>query len=302
MAAHGRAMHEHRTERPVPRCPAAEDTALEDGDPHCLPERELAALLASLPWRRLAVVGDSIAAGIGDPVPGYRDRSWAERLARGLAPQDGSGRRDAGYLNLGVPGLRASEVRRTQLARALTFAPDLAMVAAGANDALQRSFEPDRVAREVDGIVGPLAARGCCVVTFGLLDLSRTGFVPDGMRAGLRRRLLGLNEVSRTAAARHGGVYVDFFDHPALGDALFSADMIHPNRRGHAHIAAAVAWALAGHAARHAPTPERGHDGADVPDRSRSTATATGAPRREGGALTCSQPASGRRPGSTGTP
>ena len=241
--------------RAVPERPDPDDAVLEDRDPHCLPDGELTALLAALPWHRLAVVGDSIAAGIGDPVPGYRDRSWADRLARGLTSQEGPGRPKGGYLNLGSPGLRAPEIRQTQLHRALAFAPDVAVVAAGANDVLRRSFVPDRVERDVDGIVGPLADQGCVVVTFGLLDLSSTGFVPDGLRADLRRRLLDLNGVSRAVAGRHGGLFVDFFDHPALGDALFSADMIHPNRRGHAHIAAAVAWALAGHAARHAPTP-----------------------------------------------
>lgn len=249
-------MHAFDLDGPASVHPAADDdAALEDRDPHCLPDPELAALVASLPWRRLAVVGDSIAAGLGDPVPGYRDRSWADRLARGLTARVGPGRRGGAYRNLGVPGLRAQEVRQTQLPRALRFAPDLAVVAAGANDVLRRSFVPDRVAREVDAIVGPLADRGCVVVTFGLLDLSRTSFVPDGMRADLRRRLLDLNGVSRAVAARHGGLFVDFFDHPALGDALFSADMIHPNRRGHAHIASAVAWALSGHADRHGPSP-----------------------------------------------
>jgi hypothetical protein len=50
-------------------------------------------------------MGDSIAAGLCDPVPGYGDRSWADRLAAALAP--------TAYLNLGHVGARAAEIRRT---------------------------------------------------------------------------------------------------------------------------------------------------------------------------------------------
>lgn len=227
-----------------------DDMAHERRDPHCLLPDEMAALLRPTPWRRLAVLGDSIAAGIGDPVRGYRDLSWAERLAAAIAAAHGLSGPGARHLDLGVPGLRTRQIREVQLDRALAHAPDLAVVAAGANDALRRSFDPALVADELDGIVGPLAAGGCLVVTFGLLDLSGTGFVPEGMRADLRRRLIGLNEVSRAVARRHDGLFVDFFDHPARGDGIFSADLIHPNRRGHAHIAAALAYALAGRAAR----------------------------------------------------
>ena len=230
--------------------PAAGDAADELRDPLCLPPDEMEALLEPAPWRRLAVLGDSIAAGVGDPAPGYHDLSWADRLAAALRRSADRIGRSFAYLNTGVPAVEARQIRERQLGRAVAFAPDVAVVAAGANDMLRRAFDPRRVEREIDGIVGPLARSGCLVVTFGLLDLSRTAFVPTGMRADLRRRLVGLNEVSRAVAGRHGGLFVDFFDHPALDDTLFSADMIHPNRRGHAHIAAALVCALAGRAAR----------------------------------------------------
>lgn len=221
------------------------DRADERHDPHCLDESTLAQLLGTASWRRLAVLGDSIAAGVGDPVPGYDDRSWADRLARALA----TGEQPARYLNLGVPELRAAEIRRQQLTRALAFEPDLAVVTAGANDMLRRSFDPARVEEELASIVEALTAAGCLVVTFGLFDLSRTSFVPDGMRADLHDRIRRLNETTRRVTTRHWGVFVDFFDHPALDDRLFSADMIHPNRRGHACIATSVAQALARRAA-----------------------------------------------------
>jgi hypothetical protein len=89
----------------------------EANDPYCLRPGEAEALMAGAPWRRLLVMGDSIAAGNGDPVNGYVDRSWADRLAASL----GSVGRAPAYLNLGHIGARAAEVRERQLERALAL-------------------------------------------------------------------------------------------------------------------------------------------------------------------------------------
>ena len=89
-----------------------------------LPDRELAALLSGARWRRVAVLGDSIAEGVREPLDGYRDLSWIDRIAaplRDAAP-------DLALLNLGRRNLLAAEVRASQLAPALAFRPDLAIV------------------------------------------------------------------------------------------------------------------------------------------------------------------------------
>ena len=88
-------------------------------------------------WHRIVVLGDSIAVQPGDPVDGYPTQTWTEQLILALAP-------DA-YRNLGVSGARTAEIRTGQLAPALAFRPDLAILAAGANDAARRSFRPDLV-------------------------------------------------------------------------------------------------------------------------------------------------------------
>lgn len=214
-------------------------------DPHCLTAEQARKALAGAPWRRLAVMGDSIAAGIGDPVDGYHDLPWAERLAGSLRAVTGT----LAYLNLGVRGVRAGEARDHQLDRALAFAPDLALVACGANDALRRSFSPPAVEAEIEAIVGPLHAAGALVVTFGLFDLSTTSFVPAERRSGLRERLHALGDVTRAVARRHGGVHVDFLGHPATDDSLFSDDRIHVNRRGHAIVATETIRSLGRHLA-----------------------------------------------------
>ena len=114
-------------------------------------------------FKRLAVVGDSIAAGTREPHPGYRDLSWIDRVAEALP--------DPEILNLARRGLLASEVREHQLAPALAFGPDLANDAAGGNDALHRSFDEEEVAVELDHIVAPLRAAGAEVVMIELLDI-----------------------------------------------------------------------------------------------------------------------------------
>ena len=107
------------------------ERAAELADPDCLAAGESAALLAGHPWRRFAVLGDSVANGPFFPVPGYCPLRWSDRVAaelRAAAP-------DLQYLNLGVSGLRTAEVRAGQLAAAREFRPDLALVVCGGNDA-----------------------------------------------------------------------------------------------------------------------------------------------------------------------
>ncbi|MGE5155876.1 MAG: SGNH/GDSL hydrolase family protein, partial [Betaproteobacteria bacterium] len=176
-------------------------------------------------------MGDSIAAGIGDPAPGYVDRSWPERLTHALHVV---GRELPAYLNLGEVGARTAEIRRRQLRRALAFGPDLAIVTAGINDAFRRSFTAAEVEAELDAIVGPLTGAGALVVTFGCFDMSRTSFLPLERRAGLSERLHALGELTANVSQRHGGLHVDFLRHSEISDDLLSADGLHINGRGHA--------------------------------------------------------------------
>ena len=108
----------------------------EDTDPDCLAPPVVAALLMHVDGHRMVVVGDSVAAGIREPLAGYRDRSFADRVGDGFAYT----REAFSYRNLGVRDLRLAQIRKTQLDEALAFDPDLALIAAGGNDALARSL------------------------------------------------------------------------------------------------------------------------------------------------------------------
>ena len=195
-------------------------------------------LLDNAPWRRLLVLGDSIAVHPGDPVDGYDNRTWAARLAAALRP--------GAYLNLGVPGARVAEIRAGQLEPALAFRPDLAVLAAGANDAVRRSFRPPVVEAELAAMMGPLSRAGALLVTFGCFDLGRTAPVPVAERAGVSDRLRVLGRLTARLSDRYGGVHLDFADHPAQADGVLGADGLHINARGHAVVGAEIINALAG--------------------------------------------------------
>jgi lysophospholipase L1-like esterase len=223
----------------------ADGADLELADPYCLAPAEEDGLLRGAPWRRVVVLGDSVAEGLGDPVPGYRSRSWARRLRAALdrAGLDRAGPDRAGigveFRNLGRRGLRAGEVRAGQLDAALEFRPDLALVVAGANDAFGAEFDQDAVAAELAAMVAALRGAGAAVVLSGLFDFGRSGLLPAEAAAVVVERVPLLCKVTEQVAVEHGGWFVDLVTHPASGDpGIYSADRLHCNARGHAIAAA----------------------------------------------------------------
>jgi lysophospholipase L1-like esterase len=204
-------------------------------EPDLLPFASQVALLRGAPWRRVAVLGDSIAEGVREPYDGYLDLSWIDRIAdplRAVAP-------GLTVMNLGVRDLLAAEVRERQVDAALAFRPDLAIVAAGGNDALRGSFAPVQVARELDGIVGPLRQAGADVLMIELMDIVASGLVPAEYAGPLDERMRALAETTRAVADRHGAMLVEMRGHPASADpTVYSSDRLHLNARGHAIVAA----------------------------------------------------------------
>jgi lysophospholipase L1-like esterase len=203
-------------------------------EPHVLPFTRHVPMLRGAPWRRVAVLGDSIAEGVREPHDGYRDLSWIDRIAEPL----GAVAPGLTVMNLGRRHLRAAEVRELQLAAALGFRPDLAIVAAGGNDALRRSFSPERVARELDAIAAPLHRAGADLLMIELMDIVASGLVPPEQEAAVDERMRGLAEATRRVAARHGAMLVEMRGHPSSADQdVYSGDRLHLNARGHAIVA-----------------------------------------------------------------
>lgn len=205
-----------------------------------LPADALAGLVADAPWRRLVVVGDSIAAGVREPSPGFRDLSWVDRVVEPLRIAV------PGFdeLRLGERRLLAAQVRHRQLAPALAFRPDLAIVAAGGNDALRGGLET--AWRELDAMVAPLRDIGADVILLELMDIVASGLVPRSLDAPLRR----LAAVTGAVAARHGAILVPMRRHPASADPrIYGSDRLHLNARGHAIVGTETVRALGAHLA-----------------------------------------------------
>jgi lysophospholipase L1-like esterase len=240
----------------------------EDTDPHALDAERAAALLAGAPWRRLVVLGDSVAAGIREPVPGYRDLSWADRVAEAFGP-------DVAHHNLARRGARVGDVIGRQLAPALRLGPDLAIVSAGGNDALEPAWDEDVTARQLGLVVGALRATGAHVLTLGLFDLFRSGLIPDPPAAAMAERFDRLDALTVAVARREGAVHVHIRNHPlAAHPEIFAPDLMHANARGHAVAASAVVRVLAGQAVAYSTTVA----GAGAPRLTPGTRSATSAP------------------------
>jgi lysophospholipase L1-like esterase len=181
---------------------------------------------------RLAVLGDSIAAGQG---ASRREDTIAERLLRGLADVGV----DATAQVFAVPGARSSGLRG-QVDRALDWTPHIAVIVIGANDVTHRT-PPEKAARALAETVRRVRTVGGQVVVAPAPDLSAVPHVPPAMRPAVRAASERLRKRQIAAAVVEGARIAD-------GEAstsgafsadlsLFSADRFHPSSAGYALIA-----------------------------------------------------------------
>jgi lysophospholipase L1-like esterase len=215
--------------------------AREWADPHVAADHELARMMdPPAPWERVVVVGDSIAEGVREPVPGYRDLSWVDRLSAALT----FARPGAVLFNLGWRNLKAAEIRAAQLERALALRPGLAIVTAGGNDAIRRSWDADAVERELRAILTALREQGADVLTFDLYEWDANPYMsPHAHHVG--PQLTELTEITRALSAEVGGMHARLRDSPAARDPdRFSRDGLHLNARGHGIVATDLARTL----------------------------------------------------------
>ncbi len=212
---------------------ASSPSSAESIDPYVLRPNEARSLLAGAEWKRFAVLGDSLAEGVGDTTNGYFTLSWADRVAAELGVP--------AYLNLGTERLTARAVARDQLEQAVAWRPDLVAVIAGGNDVLNADPDLYETERALESIYRRTRESGADVVAFTLMDPS--SIFGDGR---LARRIGALNSMIRHLAARVGVTLADLAIRP-FGDerSIYSADLKHPNMRGHAIVASAVIESLA---------------------------------------------------------
>ncbi|SFS70487.1 Lysophospholipase L1 [Saccharopolyspora flava] len=188
--------------------------------------------------RSLAVLGDSVAAGMGDPIAGGRWRGFAPLLAEAVEA--------ARFTNLATSGARVAEVWRAQLPAALRVAPDAAVVMVGMNDTMRSDFDPLLLRDRLDHVVRSLVSAGAAVVTIRYHDHARVFRLPGPLRRLLNRRIDALNRILTSVAETHGAAVVDLDRLPgAYHRAAWSVDRLHPSELGHRMLAAAFAAGLA---------------------------------------------------------
>jgi len=215
-----------------------EDTTREATDVLVLADDDAAARLFGAPWNRFAVVGDSLAEGLGDGLQGYRTRPWADRTAAVLRIVNPT----LEYLNIGRRELKVAEIIEQQLAAGLEFRPDLIAVVAGGNDLATADWNPDQFEARFDELVAAFRVAGADVLTYALLNVAKTRPYMEPMTKLVDQ----YNSVVRAVSHRHDAVLVDMWNHEISDqEDVISADVVHLNARGHAIVATATVHALA---------------------------------------------------------
>lgn len=209
----------------------------EESDPYCLPRDAAAALLADAPWRRFAVIGDSLSAGTGDPRPGYAAGGWADRVAdvlRRIHP-------DLAYLNIAEVGATTARTLATQAPQLAAFRPDLVHVPCGANDLFRPEPDYALIERTMRRLFDTATATGPQLTVFTLGRAFQVLAFADWAE-----RIRTVNALTRNLAREYGAVLVDMWDHPVNDRPdLVSADGIHFAAAGQAEMAAEVVRGLA---------------------------------------------------------
>lgn len=186
---------------------------------------------------RYVAIGDSTVEGLEDPGPDGVYVGWADRLARHLQAVHP----DLTYANLAVRGMTAAEVRATQLDRAVTLRPDVAVVVAGVNDVLRPRFDREALREDLLAMHAALHESGATVASFTMPDMAKVA----PLAVALRGRLEALNEIVREAGARYGTAVADLAAEPLASDpALWHDDRLHANSEGHRRVALALAESL----------------------------------------------------------
>jgi lysophospholipase L1-like esterase len=179
-------------------------------------------------------LGDSFTEGLDDQRSDGTYRGWADLVAERLAAATPGFR----YANLAIRGRMLDAVIDEQLPVALGTGADLVSFAAGANDAMRRRFDADRMAARLNEVAGAIVASGATLILFTTAS-DRARRLPAGRV--LERRLVALNEIVRSIAATHRAIVVDHRGERSLADPrMWGLDRIHLSTLGHQLVAARV--------------------------------------------------------------
>jgi lysophospholipase L1-like esterase len=196
-----------------------------------------AGVSARRPPIRLAMLGDSTAAG-------YGAKSEAETPAAQLARRISlAARRPVHVSNVAVVGAESWHLsgQMAQLDRRRW--PELAVIMIGANDVKAR-HSPADACRHLEGVVSTLVASGVEVVVSTCPDLGTVAPLPQPLRQFARRWSRQMARAQTVAVVRAGGRTVSMGD--LLGPIfatrkdLFAEDRFHPSAQGYAEAVEAL--------------------------------------------------------------
>ena len=185
---------------------------------------------------RLAVLGDSSAAGLGAEVPGHLP---GVLVARGLAEES---ERPVQLYTYAVSGSTSRDLA-PQVELALSSSPDVVLIVIGANDVTQR-LHPQTAAGLLGEAVRRLRAEGVAVVVGTCPDLGVVRPIPQPLRGFARTWSRTLARLQRAAVQRAGGRAVPLADLLAseflTRAEFFSRDQFHPSDAGYQAAAAVL--------------------------------------------------------------
>jgi lysophospholipase L1-like esterase len=204
----------------------ADGVYLPDGTgPHPTSTTDLAGMI------RMAMLGDSLAAGLGVDGP---EQLPGAVLARGLAQDCGRPVQLDTFAMCGCTSRRLGG----QVDTVLLDPPQVAVIMIGANDVTRR-IPPWESAELLGDAVSRLRAAGTTVIVGTCPDLGTIRSIPQPLRTLAHTSSLTLARRQREAVDRAGGVTVplaqllahDFLTQP---DTLFGRDHYHPSSAGYA--------------------------------------------------------------------
>lgn len=185
-------------------------------------------------WNRFVAIGDSVTEGIGDDVNHIPCKSWADHLAQEWLKENPS----FSYVNLAMRGQTASDIRATQLDRAIELQPDLVSVVAGANDVLKGVWNPTIFEHEYTQMLERLSQTGATVLSSTVPDFPMLRKLPVQKAEFVRNQLLELNELIRVSCHKYGVIYSEIWQAPFTMDQFaWSEDGVHPNAIGYLKLA-----------------------------------------------------------------
>lgn len=185
---------------------------------------------------RLAVLGDSSAAGLGAETPHLLP---GVAVARGLADESG---RPVRLDTFAVSGATSRHLDG-QVELAMVGRPDVVLALIGANDVTGR-IAPQTAAALLGGAVRRLRAAGSAVVIGTCPDLGVVRPIQQPLRGLLHTWSLTLARLQRTAVQQAGGLTVPLADLLAADFMAradyFSEDQFHPSGLGYAAAASVL--------------------------------------------------------------